>query len=133
MAFEGVVERLREFDFVHSVLLFGSRARGGGRSDSDVDVCVVEVPGVAVSLEDKLRAASALAGDVDLSFFRDLSVGVRHRVFQEGQTLYTRDASYLYSLIKVTDFEYPRYREARRLYSQERALRVKEKVKASHG
>ncbi len=131
MAFDGVVERLREFDFVHSVILFGSRARGQGKRDSDVDVCVVEVPGVAVSLGDKLRVASALSGDVDVSFFRDLPVGVRHRVFQEGQTLYTLDASYLYSLIKETDFEYPRYREAGRLYSRARAARMKEK--AGHG
>lgn len=119
---------LRSRDFVHSVILFGSRARGDEEPGSDIDLCVVEEPGAEVSLKERLRLETDLPGEVDLSFYGELPPNVRRRILREGEIVYTRDPLYVYELIKILDLEYPRYRDFLERYHESVMEKVRRKV-----
>ncbi|MBS1264064.1 MAG: hypothetical protein MAG715_01263 [Methanonatronarchaeales archaeon] len=67
-ALKDALELLRSRDFVHSVILFGSQARGEVGPGSDLDLCVVTEPGVELALRERLRLESELPGRIDLSY-----------------------------------------------------------------
>lgn len=75
--------------------VFGSRARGEGRSDSDLDVALLEAPGHALDLEteDSLRRAIAAATGlrVDLAFLRPSSPVLAFEVLAAGRRVFARD------------------------------------------
>ncbi len=80
--------------------LFGSRARGDARPDSDVDVAVLvdagrPCPDPARLLARHLHLAARLhdagAGEVDLVLLDDAPLALRGRVAREGRPLYVRD------------------------------------------
>lgn len=121
---EKSLDVLRSSDFVHSVILFGSAARGEAGPGSDLDLCVVVNPGAEVNLGERLRLEAELPNSVDLSLFHELPVHVRMRVLRDGNIIYTRDIEHVHELIKITDLEYPRYREFLKKYH----ARVLEKV-----
>ena len=88
------------------IVLFGSRARGGAREDSDVDLLVVESepfgPGRSRH-EEMTRLYLALSGhgvskDVlacsraDVEFWKDSINHVLARALREGEVLYERPA-----------------------------------------
>jgi len=88
------------------IILFGSRARGGAREDSDVDLLVVESepfgPGRSRHAE-MTRLYLALSGhgvskDVlvysraDVEYWKDSINHVLARALREGETLYERAA-----------------------------------------
>lgn len=88
------------------IILFGSRARGGAREDSDVDLLVVESelfgPGRSRRAE-MTRLYLALSGrgvskDVlvyscaDVEYWKDSINHVLARALREGETLYERAA-----------------------------------------
>ncbi|MBI2302247.1 MAG: nucleotidyltransferase domain-containing protein [Armatimonadetes bacterium] len=97
---ESMVERLvREFD-PDQVILFGSRARGDARADSDVDLLVV-----MAAVESKREAALAMllalegfrvAKDVvvttsaEYAARRDLVGSVEYPASREGRVMYAR-------------------------------------------
>jgi predicted nucleotidyltransferase len=62
------VKLLKSFDFVHSILLFGSRARG--ISGRDIDICII--PSKELDLRDRLFLESSVPSDIDISFFYEL-------------------------------------------------------------
>ena len=90
------------------IILFGSRARGGAREDSDVDLLVVESepfgPGRSRHAEmTRTRLYLALSGhgvskDVlvysraDVEYWKDSINHVLARALREGETLYERAA-----------------------------------------
>ena len=78
--------------------LFGSRARGTARPDSDADVAVVLSPDVAPTdrLEVQLRLARRLTRspgltDIDLVVLDGAPLPLRGRVVQEGRVVYSVD------------------------------------------
>ena len=76
---------------IRKLSLFGSRARGENRPDSDLDLLVEfepgHVPGFAmVSIEDEL--SSMLGGRVDLRTPAEISPRFRNRVLAEAIPLY---------------------------------------------
>jgi len=103
-------EVLQEYEAVHSILLFGSRARGEHDAKSDIDICIVEQPNYTVDVREKADMAGSVADDIDLSFFQDLPVHIRMRVLQEGEILYSHDREYLYNLLNRTELEYVQYK-----------------------
>lgn len=123
-----VVERLKDFGSVHSVLLFGSRARDEADESSDIDVCVVEDPGTDLTLDEKLEVSSEIPEKIDISFFHDMPINIRARVLREGKILYTRDKYHVYNLIKETNFELPKYRKFQEGYHRQTRKKVKKKV-----
>ena len=86
------------------VILFGSRARGDAREDSDVDLIVVEAEPFGPErsrYREMVRLSHALAGfrvaiDVlvysqdDVEYWRDSLNHVLARALREGRTLYER-------------------------------------------
>lgn len=77
--------------------LFGSRARGGARTDSDTDVAVLGAAGL--TREDRLRLALELpdvferaAGtEVDVVVLDDAPLPLRGRIVQQRVMLYSSD------------------------------------------
>lgn len=126
---EEIVERLKQFDLVHSVLLFGSEVKGESKEESDIDICIIEEPRYEVKLKDKIKINAEFPEKIDISFFHDLLLNIRHRVLKEGKILYTKDKFYVYTLIKETSFELPKYRKFQEEYHKKVMERVEEKVK----
>ena len=126
--FEGLlnetIEILKYFDFVHSILLFGSRARG--ISGRDIDICII--PSKELDLRDRLLLESSVPSDIDISFFYELPIHIRKRIFEEGQVLHTKDMYHLLTVLKETDFEYSSYQKHREYYNQAMQQRMRKKV-----
>jgi predicted nucleotidyltransferase len=81
-------------DSVDAVVLFGSRAKGSFSEESDFDVCIVG----EFSLEEREKIYSFFPEECDLSFFYELPIWIRIRVFGEGQFLFVKDLEKIYSL-----------------------------------
>jgi predicted nucleotidyltransferase len=128
MNMNDIVGILKESEAVHSILLFGSLVRGEATSDSDIDICIIENPGLTLDLKEKLRITRELPEKVDVSFFHDLPLNVRQRVLQEGEILFTKDDYYVYTLIKEIDYEMPQYERMQEEYHREVMKRVKKKL-----
>ncbi len=108
-----VVKKLREFEFIHTIVLFGSRAKGSGSEGSDFDVCAVLNTGKELTLKERIALENSLPENVDLSLFQELPLNVKKRVFQEGEVMYSKDLYQFLTLGKETDFEYSRYKKFR--------------------
>lgn len=111
-----VVKKLREFEFIHTIVLFGSRAKGIGSEGSDFDVCAVLNLSRDLTLKERIAMENSLPENVDLSLFQELPLNVKKRVFQEGEVLYSKDLYYFLTLGKETDFEYSRYKKFKEDY-----------------
>ncbi len=128
---EEIVELLRNFDFVHSILLFGSTVKG--KSGRDIDICII--PSRELSLRERLSIDSALPPGIDISMYFDLPVHIRKRISKEGKVLYTKDMYHLLTLCKETDLEYSGYRRYREYYNKAIHEEIKKRIgkKVKHG
>ncbi len=98
------------------LILFGSIARGEGSPVSDIDLCLVLMPGAHTPLEisgKKLEYAAAISAQI--SIFQQLPLYVRQSVLQDGKIIFCRDTDGLYEIAFATirefaDFE-PTYLE----------------------
>jgi predicted nucleotidyltransferase len=118
------VELLKGFDFVHSILLFGSRARE--KSGRDIDICIVTSRDLG--LRERLSLESTVPSGVDISTFFELPVHIRKRVFEEGKVLYSKDMYYLLTLGKETDLEYSSYKRYREYYNKAMRERMRKRI-----
>jgi len=109
-----IMKILRSFDFIHSVLLFGSRARG--KTGRDIDICII--PSRELSLRERLSIDSAVPSGVDISIYFDLPIHIRKRISKEGKVLYTKDMYHLLTHFKETDSEYSGYKRYREYYNE---------------
>ncbi len=118
------VDILKGFDIIHSIILFGSRARGvQGR---DIDLCII--PSKELDMRERLSIESSVPNNVDISVFFDLPIHIRKRIFEEGQVLHTREMYYVLTLLKETDFEYSGYKRHREYYNNTMQQRMRRKV-----
>ncbi len=118
------VDILKGFDIIHSIILFGSRARGvQGR---DIDLCII--PSKELDMRERLSIESSVPNNVDISVFFDLPIHIRKRIFEEGQVLHTREMYYVLTLLKENDFEYSDYKRHREYYNNAMQQRMKKKV-----
>lgn len=73
---------------LRAVVLFGSRATGHARPDSDCDLCV----SVSTLPVDEMRLirelSEALSADVDLSVFERIGPSLKYTVAREGKLLF---------------------------------------------
>ncbi|MFA6530531.1 MAG: nucleotidyltransferase domain-containing protein [Candidatus Micrarchaeia archaeon] len=83
---------LKKIKSVRAAILFGSRARGKFRNDSDIDVCVI------TDREDD-TALELSSEKYDISLFYKIPLQVRYRVFRDGKVLFNRDDK-LFSKLK---------------------------------
>ncbi|MDY6789427.1 MAG: nucleotidyltransferase domain-containing protein [Candidatus Nanohaloarchaea archaeon] len=122
---EDAVKKLKKFDSVHSLLLFGSHAKGEADEQSDIDVCVVSQPEVEIDLDERLRMERDLDRDIDLSILSELPLNLRHRVLVGGEILYTEDKLYIFQLLKQINLELPKYEKFREEYHEKTMEEVK--------
>lgn len=101
---EGMVQAIVDVADPEQVILFGSRARGDARVDSDVDLVVVEAEPFGPGRDRRAEAARlwrALAGfrvpkDIlvysrdEVDYWRDSLNNVLARALREGRVLYER-------------------------------------------
>ena len=107
-------EAVEEIPGISTLLLFGSRARGEERPDSDLDVAVLptaEHRGDHARFKLRGRIASALAelaprGRVDVVFLDKAPDVLRQRVMEHGRLLLCRDAAAWRALRHRTMREY---------------------------
>lgn len=104
---EKEIDKLKEFNEVESVILFGSRLKGEKRSD--IDLCIITSK--KLSLKQKLRVASSLQDKHDISFFEDLPIHIRKEVLSKGKILFTNDYYHILELMKINDLEYIKYKQ----------------------
>ncbi len=109
---EATVKLLKNLDFVHSILLFGSISKK--RSGNDIDICYI--PSREMNLKERLAINSAVPAGVDISMYFDLPVHIRKRISEEGKVLYTKEMYRLLSILKENDFEYSSYKKYREYY-----------------
>ncbi len=109
-----IIETLKSFDFIHSVFLFGSRARG--KTGRDIDICII--PSRELNLRERLSIDSAMPSGVDISMYYELPVHIRKRIAEESKVLYTKDMYHLLTLFKENDLEYAGYRRHREYYNK---------------
>ncbi len=78
---------------IRYALVFGSRARGNARPDSDLDVAVsVSEPLDALEVGDLIaRLESASGHTVDLIFVDEAPPALAYRVFRAGTPVFVRD------------------------------------------
>jgi predicted nucleotidyltransferase len=119
-----IVEILKSFDIIQSVLLFGSRARGA--TGRDIDLCIV--PSRELSLRERLSINSALPSDVDISMYDELPIHIRKRISEEGKVLYTKDMYHLLTLLKENDLEYAGYKRYREYYNKAVRERMRKRI-----
>jgi predicted nucleotidyltransferase len=119
-----IIEILKSLDFVHSVLLFGSRARG--KTGRDIDICII--PSRELSLRERLSIDSALPSGIDISTYFELPVHIRKRISEEGKVLHTRDMYHLLTLFKENDLEYVGYRRYREYYNRAIRERMRKRI-----
>ncbi|MDP3104041.1 MAG: hypothetical protein Q8M95_05475 [Candidatus Methanoperedens sp.] len=109
---DATVKLLKDLDFVHSILLFGSISKK--RSGNDIDICYI--PSREMNLKERLVINSAVPAGVDISMYFDLPVHIRKRISEEGKVLYTKEMYRLLSILKENDFEYSSYKKYREYY-----------------
>ena len=118
------IEILKGFGSIHSIILFGSRARGvQGR---DIDLCII--PSKELELRERLSIDSSVPNNVDISDFFDLPIHIRKRIFEEGHVLHTKDMYHLLTLLKENDFEYSGYKKYREYYISAMQKRLRKKM-----
>jgi hypothetical protein len=101
MKVDDVVSRVLSQDTdgkVQFIVLYGSRANGDFRKDSDMDICI----GVEGTEEERgefrLKVLSSLMDDdIDIHIYQDLPLYIKKDIFK-GELLYTKDLTMIYDL-----------------------------------
>jgi len=110
---EATVKLLKNLDFVHSILLFGSISKK--RSGNDIDICYI--PSREMNLKERLAINSSIPDGVDISMYYDLPVHIRKRISEEGKVLYTKEMYALLTILNENDLEYSGYKKYRECYN----------------
>ena len=123
-----VISKLKGNKLIHSILLFGSRAKGTESQRSDLDICIIPKPDVEVTLKDRISMDNSVPENIDISLLDELPVYIRKSVFLEGKVLYTQDMYYILTLAKINDLEYERYKRLNKDYHKHVMERVRAKM-----
>ncbi len=124
-----IISKLKSYSFVHSIILFGSKARGTEKEKSDIDICIIPKPDVKITLRERISLSNSVPENVDISFIDELPVYIRKRIFLEGRVMYTQDMYHLLTLSKVNDLEYERYKRLTGEYHKHVMERVRARLR----
>lgn len=124
-----VILKLKSSRLVHSIILFGSEARGTEKEKSDMDICIIPKPDIEVSLKERISINNSVPDNVDISFIDELPVYIRKRIFLEGKVLYTQDMYHILTLSKINDLEYERYKRLTGEYHKQVMERVRARLR----
>lgn len=87
---------------VKAVYLFGSYATGNIKPLSDIDLCVIG----NLKERDKIKISGYSSDNLDVSFFDELPIYIKFRVFRDGKPLLIKDENYLNLVKKITLNQY---------------------------
>ena len=124
-----VLLKLRSSRLVHSIILFGSKARGTEKEKSDIDICIIPKPDIEVTLKERISLNNSVPENIDISFINELPVYIRKRIFLEGKVLYTQDMYYILTLSKINDMENERFKRLNKEYHKHVMERVRAKLR----
>ncbi len=124
-----IITKLKSFRFVHSIILFGSKARGTDKEKSDIDICIIPKPDVKITLKERISLSNSVPENIDISFIDELPVYIRKRIFLEGRVMYTQDMYYLLTLSKINDLEYERHKRLTGEYHKHVMERVRARLR----
>ena len=85
---DALLSKVRKVPGIIAVYLFGSHARGEARETPDIDICIITKD---IRFDREAEVASWAPPNVDISFFKRMSLPIRFRVFHEGRELYVKD------------------------------------------
>ncbi len=123
------VLKLKRSSLVHSIILFGSKARGTEKEKSDIDICIIPKPYIEIPLKERISINNSVPENIDISFIDELPVYIRKRVFLEGRVLYTQDMYHVLTLSKINDIEYERYKRLTKDYHKHVMERVRARLR----
>ncbi len=123
------ISKLRRYRFVHSIILFGSKARGTEKEKSDIDICIIPKPDVEITLKERISLSNSVPENIDISFIDELPVYIRKRIFLEGRVMYTQDMYHVLTLSKVNDLEYERHKRLTGEYHKHVMERVRARLR----
>ena len=98
---EAVEKILRLGERVKFIILFGSRARGDYRPDSDFDLCVYYEGSEREAFKFRALVLGHLPDNYDVQIFQLLPVYVKRECLK-GKVLYCRDETFLYDIAYET-------------------------------
>lgn len=124
-----IISKLNSFSFIHSIILFGSKARGTEKETSDIDICVITKPGVEITLKERISLSNSVPENIDISFIDELPVYIRKRIFLEGRVMYTQDMYHVLTLSKINDLEYEGHKRLTREYHKHVMERVRARLR----
>lgn len=91
---------------VKAIYLFGSYATGNIKPLSDIDLCIIG----NLKEKDKVKIAGYSSDNLDISFFDELPIYIKFRVFKYGKPVLVKDEKYL-RLVRLITLKY--YRDFR--------------------
>jgi predicted nucleotidyltransferase len=124
-----VILKLKSSRLVHSIILFGSKARGTEKEKSDIDICVIPKSDVEITLKERISLSNSVPENIDISFIDELPVYIRKRIFLEGKVLHTQDMYHILTLSKINDLEYERYKRLTGEYHKHVMERVRARLR----
>jgi predicted nucleotidyltransferase len=124
-----IISKLKSFRFVHSIILFGSKARGTEKEKSDIDICIIPKPDVEITLKERISLSNSVPENIDISFINELPIYIRKRIFLEGRVMYTQDMYHLLTLSKINDLEYERHKRLAGEYHKHVMERVRARLR----
>jgi predicted nucleotidyltransferase len=124
-----VILQLQSSRLVHSIILFGSKARDTEKENSDIDICVIPKPDVEITLKERISLNNSVPENIDISFIDELPVYIRKRIFLEGKVQYTQDMYHVLTLSKINDLEYERYKRLTGEYHKHVMERVRARLR----
>lgn len=120
-----IATALRPLDEVRAALLFGSRATGRARADSDIDVAVLldatlapERPIERLSRLLKALAKELAADRLDLVILNDAPPALAFQVLKHGRVAFERDARDLHRLRVRTYSQHADYQHAESVFRE---------------
>ena len=75
--------------------MFGSQTKKKATPISDIDICVI---GKNLSEKEKAELESLGNDKIQITFFDELPVAIKFRVFKEGENIFLRDEKFFNSL-----------------------------------
>lgn len=98
--YESVINELKTYPDVETILLFGSYATNNIKPLSDLDICIITKKKAPKSIQRTLQSYGN--DELDISLFHTLPLSLQYKILHEGKILYTtKDISTL--KIKITN------------------------------
>ncbi len=91
---------------VKAIYLFGSYAIDNQRPLSDIDLCIIG----KLKEKDRVKIAGYGSDNLDISFFDELPIYIKFRVFKYGKLLFIKDKKFLHLIRIITLNQYRDFR-----------------------